>query len=36
MINNIDFQDVLCDYINSLNLPLEARLDYFIESDDLF
>ena len=35
MINNIDFQDVLCDYINSLNLPLVARLDYFIESDDL-
>lgn len=35
MINNIDFQDVLCDYINSLNLPLEARLDYFTEKDDL-
>ena len=35
MINNIDFQEVLCDYINSLNLPLVARLDYFIESDDL-
>ena len=35
MINNIDFQEVLCDFINSLELPLKARLDYFIESDDL-
>ena len=35
MINNIDFQEVLCDFINSLNLPLEARLDYFTEKDDL-
>lgn len=35
MINNIDFQEVLCDYVNSLNLPLEARLDYFTEKDDL-
>lgn len=35
MINNIDFQEVLCDFVNSLNLPLEARLDYFTEKDDL-
>nr|DAQ41808.1 MAG TPA: Minor capsid protein [Caudoviricetes sp.] len=35
MINNIDFQEVLCDFVNSLNLPLEARLDYFNEKDDL-
>lgn len=35
MINNIDFQDVLCDFVNSLELPLKARLDYFVESDDL-
>lgn len=35
MINNIDFQEVLCDFVNSLELPLKARLDYFIESDDL-
>lgn len=35
MINNIDFQEVLCDFLNSLNLPLEARLDYFTEKDDL-
>ena len=34
MINN-DFQEVLCGYLNSLNLPLKARLDYFNESDDL-
>ena len=34
MINN-DFQEVLCSYLNSLNLPLKARLDYFNESDDL-
>ena len=33
MINNIDFQEVLCDFVNSLNLPLEARLDYFTEKD---
>lgn len=35
MINNIDFQEVLCDFVNSLNLPHEARLDYFTEKDDL-
>ena len=35
MINNIDFQEVLCDFVNSLNLPLKARLDYFAEKDDL-
>ena len=35
MINNIDFQEVLCDFVNSLNLPLKARLDYFTEKDDL-
>lgn len=35
MINNIDFQEVLCDFVNSLDLPLKARLDYFNEQDDL-
>lgn len=35
MTSNIDFQEVLCDFINSLELPLVARLDYFNEEDDL-
>ncbi|GAB7568106.1 minor capsid protein [Gemella sp. Musashino-2025] len=35
MINNNDFQEVLCDFVNSLNLPLKARLDYFNETEDL-
>lgn len=34
MINN-DFQEVLCDFVNLLDLPLKARLDYFNEQDDL-
>lgn len=35
MGNNVDFQIVLLRYINSLKLPLVARLDYFTEQDDL-
>ncbi|AME09664.1 capsid protein [Gemella sp. oral taxon 928] len=35
MINNNDFQEILCDFVNSLNLPLKARLDYFNETEDL-
>lgn len=34
MINN-DFQIVLVRYINSLNLPITARLDYFTPDNDL-
>ncbi|GAB2022064.1 minor capsid protein [Pseudolactococcus yaeyamensis] len=30
-----DFQEVLKDFINTLNLPLHARLDYFQTDDDL-
>ena len=35
MITNNDFQIVLCNYVNTLNLGLKARIDYFNEKDDL-
>lgn len=35
MITNNDFQVVLCNYVNTLNLGLKARIDYFNEKDDL-
>lgn len=35
MITNNDFQVVLCNYVNTLNLGLKARIDYFNERDDL-
>lgn len=35
MNDNIDFLEVLCDHINSLGLPIEARLDYLGENEDL-
>ena len=35
MITNNDFQEVLCNYVNTLNLGLKARIDYFNEKDDL-
>ena len=35
MITNNDFQIVLCNYVNTLNLGLNARIDYFNEKDDL-
>lgn len=35
MITNNDFQTVLCNYVNTLNLGLKARIDYFNEKDDL-
>lgn len=35
MITNNDFQEVLCNYVNTLNLGLRARIDYFNEKDDL-
>lgn len=35
MITNNDFQVVLCNYVNTLNLGLRARIDYFNEKDDL-
>ena len=35
MITNNDFQIVLCNYVNTLNLGLKARIDYFNERDDL-
>lgn len=35
MITNNDFQEVLCNYVNTLNLGLRARIDYFNERDDL-
>lgn len=34
-MNNNDFSEVLLDFINGLNLPLTARLDYLSEYDDL-
>ena len=35
MITNNDFQIVLCNYVNTLDLGLKARIDYFNEKDDL-
>lgn len=35
MINNNDFQLVLCNFVNTLDLGLRARIDYFNERDDL-
>lgn len=35
MMKNIDFQIVLLRFINSLDIPLTARIDYFEEKDDL-
>nr|DAX45939.1 MAG TPA: Minor capsid protein [Caudoviricetes sp.] len=35
MITNNDFQIVLCNYVNTLDLGLNARIDYFNEKDDL-
>lgn len=35
MITNNDFQIILCNYVNTLDLGLNARIDYFNEKDDL-
>ena len=35
MITNNDFQIVRCNYVNTLDLGLNARIDYFNEKDDL-
>lgn len=34
-MKNNDFMEVLLDFINGLNLPITARLDYLNESEDL-
>nr|DAX52768.1 MAG TPA: Minor capsid protein [Caudoviricetes sp.] len=34
-MNNNDFPEVLRDFINTLNLPLNCKLDYLSEGEDL-
>lgn len=34
-MNNNDFSEVLRDFINTLNLPLDCKLDYLSEGEDL-